>query len=234
MSGPLDFGDDDDRRAVEPRASTRRDVPSQGRPPAAGPRYVWLTGVVGLVLVIVLLVSIVSHGTGRGARGLVVGSAMPPFAVPLVDSTLDADANIATRRDQGQAGHEPACTVHGRGVLNGCDLWRRTPALVVFFTTAGGCIAQLDRVERVRRSLPGLSVAAIAVRGSRSELRRRLSAHRLGFPVGYDRDGALANLYHVQVCPQMTFATPGGRVSATTFGRLSEPALATRVRRLLR
>ena len=56
--------------------------------------------------------------------------------------------------------------------------------------------------------------------------------HGWSFPVGYDHDGALTNAYHVQVCPQLTFARRGGRVVDTTFGVLAPRELAAKARSL--
>jgi hypothetical protein len=70
------------------------------------------------------------------------------------------------------------------------------------------------------------------VRGDRAEIRSLIARHRWGFPVGYDRDGAVSNIYHVAVCPQLTFARRGGKVVETTFGSLSDAELAAQVRGL--
>jgi hypothetical protein len=74
--------------------------------------------------------------------------------------------------------------------------------------------------------------AAIAIRGDRAQVRRLVQGHRWGFDVGYDRDGALANAFHVQVCPQLTFARRGGRVVETTFGELDAATLTAKAGRL--
>jgi hypothetical protein len=107
--------------------------------------------------------------------------------------------------------------------------------VVAFFATRSGrCVAQLDALERVRRRVPGVQFAAIAIRGDRDELVRLMRGHRWGFPVGFDADGRLANAYHVAVCPQITFARRGGVADDTTFGELSEEELAAQARRLAR
>ncbi|QEC50170.1 hypothetical protein FSW04_23050 [Baekduia soli] len=237
--GPLDFepdARDDGPIAPGPAPPARR--PSARRPDGGGPgsgtpRYVWVVGVAAVVLVAALVVSTLSQGTRRGARGVPDGQVVPPFAVPLALSDLDGDANLATHAGDGAAGARPACSVRGPRVLNGCALGERGPFVLAFFATRGSrCVRQLDTMEQVRRRVPGVAFAAIAIRGDRPTLRAIVRRHGWGFPVGYDRDGGLSNAYHVQVCPQLTFAARGGRVVATTFGVLGAADLTTRARAL--
>jgi AhpC/TSA family len=233
--GPLDFDDDDDL-APPPRREPAPAPPAPARRPSAGPpmrSYVWVVGVAALVLVLVLLATTIQHGTDQGARGIPDGEVMPPFAVPTATGRLDGDANLATRADEGQAGHVPACEVRGPDVLNGCALRDAGPVVLAFFTVRNHeCIDQIDALEQARARLPGVQVAAIAIRGDRDDLRRLVGDHGWTIPVGYDRDGALSNAYHVQVCPQITFARPGGRVAETTFGTISARDLVVKARRL--
>ena len=49
-----------------------------------------------------------------------------------------------------------------------------------------------------------------------------------------DRDGGLANVYGVAVCPQLTFVLPGGRVSDSSVGEISQRELGERLDRLTR
>jgi hypothetical protein len=227
--GPLDF---------EPDAQDRAPAPPPPRPPRRGasgvtPNYVWVVGVAAAVLLIVLVATTLRHGTERGARGVPDGDVVPPFAVPLALSTLDGDANLARKPGEGAAGARPACTVRGPRVLNGCALGERGPFVLAFFATRGkGCVAQLDALEQARAQVPGVQFAAIAIRGDRDGLRSVIRDHGWRFPVGYDRDGALANAFAVQVCPQITFARRGGRVAETTFGRLGTRDLMAKARRL--
>jgi hypothetical protein len=243
--GPLDFDHDDDEAppprsaAVGARPADR--LPSGAPPPpsrAGGPaspgtRYLWVVGAAAIVLVLLLLVTTVRHGTERGARGVPDGAIMPPFAVPTATGPIDADANIATHAGDGQAGKRAACTVRGPDILNGCALREGGPVVLAFFAIRSRtCIAQLDAMQRVRAQLPGVQLAAIAIRGDRGDLRKLVARHGWSFPVGYDRDGALSNAYHVQVCPQLTFARRGGRVVETTFGALKPAELVAQARRL--
>jgi hypothetical protein len=234
--GPLDF---DDEQEPPPRAAAPSpSPPTRGRAPrpsdgAPMRSYVWVVGIAALVLVAVLFASAIRNGTDRGARGIPDGQPMPPFAVPTAAGKLDGDANLATRAGEGQSGHTPACAVRGPEVLNGCALHERGPVVLAFFTVRDKeCIAQVDVLQRARARLPGVTLAAVAIRGERGELRGLVARHGWTIPVGYDRDGALANAYHVQVCPQITFARRGGRVAATTFGTLPEAGLVARAKEL--
>jgi hypothetical protein len=234
--GPLDFDHDDDPPARPTPAPAKASAPSfaSRRPDASqGRQYLWVVGAAAIVLVLVLLLSTVKHGTGRGARGVPVGEVMPPFAVPIATSRLDGDANIAGKSGEGQAGHEPACAVRGPDVLNGCALRAAGPVVLAFFTVRNrGCVAEIDAMQRASAQLPGVRLAAVAIRGDRDDLRALVRDHGWTFPVGYDRDGALSNAYHVQVCPQLTFARRGGRVAATTFGKLGPGELVAKARSL--
>jgi len=189
-----------------------------------------------LAFAAIVLVSVNTLRTeSRGARGLAAGTRLAPFAVPLALSGLDGDANVATGAGQGQAGRRPACAVRGRDVLNVCQLAERGPVVLAFLATRGGdCVAPLDALEGVRRRFGGVQVAAVAIRGDRAGLRRIVRARGWRFPVGYDRDGVLANRYAVAVCPQITYARWGGRVAGTTFGAVGRAELDRRVAALVR
>lgn len=234
--GPLDFDDDEVPPPPRPRGERAPSPsPSPPRRTLAAPNrsYVWVVGVAALVLVLVLLATTIRHGTDQGARGVPNGEAMPPFAVPTATGQLDGDANLAKHADEGQAGNVPACEVRGSDVLNGCALRDAGPVVLAFFTVRNReCIDQVDVLQRARVQLPGVQLAAIAIRGDRDELRKLVADHGWTIPIGYDRDGALSNAYHVQVCPQITFAHRGGKVAATTFGTITAHDLVTRAREL--
>jgi hypothetical protein len=75
--------------------------------------------------------------------------------------------------------------------------------------------------------------AAVAVRGDRGSVRRLVRRHDWGFPVAYDQDGAVANLYGVAVCPTVSFAYPGRAAMETSLGFLDRRELSTRVSKLV-
>jgi hypothetical protein len=167
---------------------------------------------------------------GVGSRGLEAGKRLPPFAMPLAGSRSDADANIATRPGSGPEGARPACTVRGPGILNVCELAERGPVVLAFLATRSDrCEEQVDVLDRIAPRHPRVRFAAVSVRGDREGRRRTVRERGWRLPVGYDRDGAVANLYGVAVCPTVTFAARGGEVAGTAIEFLDERALAVRV-----
>jgi hypothetical protein len=161
---------------------------------------------------------------------------MPPFAAPLTSAggcdrpEVPCDANVATRAGQGSAGGRPACDVRGPQILNLCELFERGPVVLAFLATRGGdCADELDRLDRVAARHPGVQVAAVGIRGDLARLRVIAATHRWRFPVGWDRDGILANLYGVAVCPHITYARWHGRVQSTSLGAVGERELDRRV-----
>jgi AhpC/TSA family len=208
-------------------------APEPRLPPGAS-RYGWFAGVV-LVLVIAYVTLNTLRSDGPGSTGVRAGDRMPPFAAPLALGGVRGDVNVARRSGQGAAGRRPACEVRGAGILNLCALWERGPVVLAFLATRGArCAAELDTLERVRAAHPGVQFAAVSIKGDRAELRALVRRRRWGFPVAYDRDGVLANLYGVAVCPQLTYALPGGRVEATTIGSLDRAGLDRRLAALER
>lgn len=228
--GPLDF-EEEPPGAVPPSPARRPSPPTPARRP--GSRSAWLVGVVLLALIAYVTVNTLRTDS-PGARGVPDNSPVPPFAAPLALGPESGDANVAREADQGRAGRVPACSVRGPAVLNVCQLAERGPVVLAFLIDRGGvCTRQLDEIERVRPRFPGVQFAAVAVRGNRDRLRRLIRAHRWRFPVGYDHDGAVANVYFVGVCPTMTFAYAGGVAMHTTVGLLGPRGLEARVRQLV-
>jgi hypothetical protein len=229
--GPLSFRDED---GPPPKTTPS---PPKSPPPAKPPRvsrYGWWFGILVFLILAYIGLNTLQHA-GEGTRGIRAGNRLPPFAAPLALSGLQGDANVATERDQGPRGQRPACAVRGPAVLNSCQLVRGAPAVLAFLAAVGGdCTKQLDLLERIRPRYPGVRFAAVAIRGSRSHLRANIRRHGWRFPVGYDHDGAVANLYGISVCPTVTFAYPGGTAMRTTLGLLSGAKLDATLRELVR
>jgi peroxiredoxin len=189
------------------------------RRPSAPRGSGWLVGIVAFVALAYILLNTL-RSEGVGSAGPRVGSALPPFAAPLATSSLQGDVNVARRADQGSAGRRPACEVRGPDVVNSCQLAARGPVAVAFFFTRGAsCLPALDALNRALRAHPRVQGVAVSVRVDRGEVRRLVRAHRWSFPVAYDHDGVLANVYGVAGCPHVTLAGADGRVRETLLGR---------------
>lgn len=244
--GPLDFDDSSADEAPRARPARRQDpdVVAEGRGapgdrqarlPAGAPRYGWFVGVVGvLVIGLITLRSFGSEAPGLRGETTPRGAA-PPFAAPLALSRLEGDVNVAVAAGAGEAGAVPACSVRGPDVLNLCALYERGPVVLAFFAPRGQkCIEQLDALDAAAARHPDVRFAAVSIRGNRDDLRRIVGDRAWRFPVGYDRDGILATVYGVAVCPQITFLRKGGRVQDTSLGAITAGNLEARVRRLER
>jgi len=208
---------------------------ASGRDPVRRPgsaRYGWIAVVAGLAIVAYITLNTLST-RGPGSRGPAPGSRLPAFAAPIATSDLSGDANVAPRA--GAGARVAACSVRDPRALNSCELAARRPAVLAFFATpAADCRAQLDTMQRVAARNPGVAFAAVAIRGDRGALRRLVRARGWTFPVAYDRDGAVANLYGIAVCPTVVFVRAGGRVADVTLGdgTLATGRLERDVRRL--
>jgi hypothetical protein len=235
--GPLGFDADDEESPPGPSPAEREEDRREARRWLVGSaNYAWLLAVAALVVLAIVAINGIST-SGTGARGIRVGAKLPPFAVPLAQSNIacdgpDAhcDANVATRPGQGAAGARPACDVRGPTILNLCALTERGPVVLGFLATRGGdCADTYDKLGAVERRHPGVHVAVIGVRGDLGDLRTVVRDHRWTFPVGWDRDGILANLYGVAVCPHIVYARWPGRVDSTSLGDVSPRELERRV-----
>jgi hypothetical protein len=197
-------------------------------------RPAWIAVAAGLAILAYITYNTLST-PATSSRGLAAGAHMPPFAAPLVTSDLVGDANVARRGDEGAAGARPACSVTDPRALNSCAFARRGPVVLAFFTAdAGRCVAALDALQRVAAHDPGAGFAAVAIRGDRAGLRGLVRRHRWSFPVAQDRDGAVANLYGVAICPTVVLAYRGGVVMRTALGlaETTSAALQRAVRQL--
>jgi hypothetical protein len=172
----------------------------------------------------VALIAYISYNSltteGPGSRGVEAGNELPAFAVPLAASDLDGDADMS-------------CDERGEDILNVCELSDAGPVVLAFFAEPiARCVEQIDVLDRLRSRFPDVRFAAVATLGDRDELRERVRERGWELPVGYDRDGAVANAYAVAVCPQITFAERGGEVRRTTFGSQGEAELAAIIEEL--
>jgi hypothetical protein len=164
-----------------------------------------------------------------GGRGVSAGMPLPPFAAPLALARLEGDASVPVKE-----GDRHPCSVRGPSVLNSCELAERGPAAIAFFITRSGrCGDQIDALDALRGRFPGIGFAAVAIRGDRADVRAEIRARAWRLPVGWDRDGAVANAYAVSVCPTITLAGRDGRVTETLLGEQPAGTLERRLRRLV-
>ena len=183
-----------------------------------GNRHGWWIGILVFGIMVYILLNTLST-EGPGSQGPRAGKILPDFAMPLVESSLDGDANLATEDNLGDAGPVPACEVDGP-VLNVCDLREGAPIVLGFFFTRGSeCTGSFDAMQRLQARTPGVRFAGVIVRGDRDEAREIVREHGWTFPIGFDRDGAVANVYGIAGCPLAVLAYPGGEVKATVAGR---------------
>jgi hypothetical protein len=209
-------------------------APEPSEPRRGTPRY---GGYVGLfVLVILVLITINTIVTKpNGVKGLAPGERVPPFAVPLAQGTLNGDADTATHAHDGAAGRVPACQERGPQILNVCELYEGAPLVLALFVDSSSCPDVLDDMQALAPSFPGVRFAGVAIKGSHAKLRKLIRTHGLSLPLGIDSDGALAALYKVGTCPQLTFAYPGGEVQGgALLNRPSRASLRRRVAELVK
>ena len=218
----LAAGDEEELRAERKLAEQKAPKPSSA--------YSWVVGIAFLLLVIVVGLNTLPN-SGEGLKGPQSGAAMPAFAAPLATGTVDADVNIkATGKEPGKTF---ACQVHVASALNGCDL-RKKPSVIVFAGTRGAnCLPGFDRIERVRSAFPQVNFAGILIKMGLKDASKTVRKGGWGFPVGFDRDGQLTNVYGLGVCPATVFARKGGHVVATKLGKLTDAQLRAQIRRIL-
>jgi thiol-disulfide isomerase/thioredoxin len=214
--------------------------------PRPGRRYSTFVGVAFLILIVVATVNTIrtqsggTLGTSKDERGIV----LPEFAVPNARTgPLDKDANIAqddcsTSENPcpSDAGRSPACEIPRQGAIRVCDFFDRPLVLSFWFTRGADCLPTQDAVDRVASRYRGrVNFLSIDVRDDPSDVRRIADERGWTIPVGYDRDGAVSDLYRVGGCPTVAFAYPGGILDFAKVGagQLSPPQLGADVQRLL-
>jgi thiol-disulfide isomerase/thioredoxin len=223
--------------------------PEPAKPDGAKPgrRYSTFVGLAFLVLVVVATLNTLRTegggilGTGSDERGM----PLPEFAVPNARTgPLDKDANVAqddcsTSQNPcpSSARRTPACEIDVKGAIRVCDLFDRPLVLSFWFTRGATCLPTQDAVDRVASRYRGrVNFLSIDVRDDPASVRSIVEERGWTLPVGYDRDGAVSDLYRVGGCPTVAFAYPGGILDFAKIdaAELTEPKLTADVRRLVR
>ena len=211
------------------RSSPEPDAPKPPDPRRTTGRYTWVVGVVFLIVVVIGGANALNN-SGGGFKGLVAGKPLPVFAAPLTSSDHDNDVNVQRKAS---GGVPAACDVRLSGVVNLCDL-RRKPLVITFVANAGGnCGSQLNTVDRVRSSFPGVTFLGVISNKPLSEAKTIVRSHGWTGTVALDRDHELFNLYAIGDCPTTVFGRPGGRSAGTRRGFLSDAQLRAKVRALI-
>ena len=221
--------------------------PAGQQRPGPARRYSIFVGIAFLALIGVATLNTIrtesggTLGTGEDERGM----ALPEFAVPDARTgPLDQDANIyqddcSTSENPcpAEARRDPACEIEVGGAIRVCDLFDRPLVISFWFTGGADCLPTQDAVDRVASRYRGrVNFLAIDIRDDPADVRRIVAERGWRMPVGYDRDGAVSDLYLVGGCPTVAFAFPGGVLDFAKVGveELSEQQLAQHVQRLLR
>lgn len=216
---------------------------SRGRP---GSRYSLFVGLAFVVVIVVATANTLRNrddgilGTGDTDRG----APLAQFAVPELLGSQPGDANVFQDNCKTSANpcpeddqRAPACSVDLSEVIRVCDLFDRPLVISFWFTGGADCLPTQDVVDRVgRRFADRVNFLSVDVRDDRDEARDIVRDRGWQIPVGYDADGAVANLYRVGGCPTVAFAYPGGLFSTAALGTgaLTEQSLTTDVERLIR
>ena len=126
MSEPGPFG-------VRDRGDDRPPAPPPAKPEPQPPRgrstVTWIVGVAVVIAFAYITLNTI-RTEAPGSRGLDPGDRLPPFAAPLALSSLDGDANLATKPGQGGQGGKPACQVRGPDTVSYTHLTLPTILLV--------------------------------------------------------------------------------------------------------
>ena len=204
--------------------------------------------VVGVLFAVVIAIAAIDTlgGNDEGTLGLDELSRhwpLPEFAVPSAAGGLEGDANVAQDDCEtsqapcpDSAQREPACRIATPGAIRVCDFFDR-PLLISFWFSRGGsnCTRQQDVVDDVYARYRGrVGFLSLDVRDDRDTVRDLIDRRGWRMPVGYDRDGAVAGLYGIGLCPTFAYVYPGGTLHDAGIGELAAPALEARLDDLLR
>lgn len=218
---------DPDRAASEAAGGTRG-APEQAidtRP------YRRMIGAIGIGIAIVVTAALFITRGGVPAVGIAPGHRLHWFVAPLSQYSFGKrdDANLAPRCDPARP---------NRRALNICPwLADRKPIVLTFFVAGDGeCTREVDTVQALSRRFPpgAVEFAAVGVRSDRRTAASEARSHGWTIPVAYDPDGAVGEIYGVEVCPLVELAYRGGVVAYRLVGDKwrSESLLAAKVRAL--
>jgi AhpC/TSA family len=188
--------------------------------PKPGGRYVLFVGVAFATLIVVATLNTINNNSA-GVLGLnadIAGRALPEFAVPDIRGNVDADANVF--QDDCSSSQNPcpaddrrpsACEIKPAGAIRVCDYFDKPLAISFWFMRAANCLPAQDAFNRVAQDFSGrANFLSIDIRDDRDSVRQTATDHGWSVPVGWDRDGAVSDVYRVGGCPTVAFVYPGG------------------------
>jgi hypothetical protein len=197
-------------------------------PRKPGARYPVFVGIAFIVLIAYATYNTITNdddgllGAEEGERG----RALAEFAVPDVRGSVEKDANVF-QDDCETAGNPcpedaqrvPACRIDLPEVLRVCDYFDRPLAISFWFTGGADCLTEQDAFDAAARRFEGeVNFLSINVRDDIDEVRRIVAERGWEVPVGWDRDGAVSNIYRVGLCPTLALAYPGGVLQSAAIG----------------
>jgi len=255
MSGggdrPGGWWPEDDERGDPAR---RPEPPPERKPPKGlaspdapkrGSRYSWFVGLAFFALIVIAMLNLLREddsgilGAGYGETGM----PLPGFAVPDALADVDAaDANVY--QDDCESSRNPcpedqvrtpACEIEAAGAIRVCDLFDRPLAISFWFTRGGDCMPTQDAFDEVARDfVDEVNFLSVDVRDDPASVAEIVRERGWSIPVGYDRDGAVSNLYRVGGCPTIVYAFPGGILDQTQIGDADRATIRRNVEELLR
>jgi len=207
-------------------------------------RYSIVVGLIFLALIAVATIHTLTGNGGEDTLGLDKQPArwpLPEFAVPAASGQLEGDANIY-QDDCGSASlpcsedppRVPACQITTPGAIRVCDLFNRPLVISFWFGTENRCERQQSVVSRVAARYRGrVNFLSLDVLDSRESVGELVREQGWQMPVGFDRDGAVAALFRVALCPTFAYAYPGGTLQSAGIGQLGVGGLSQHVEELL-
>src|SRR5918994_2484656 len=227
----------------EPRPPDRGPTDGERRS-RSGRVYSLFVGAAFITLVVVVLFNTLGGadetllGAG-GDRGL----AAAQFAVPEALGSVEGDANVFQDNCESSEipcpedrRRTPACEIEGAEIIRVCDLFDRPLAISFWFTRGADCLPTQDVVDRAAVRYRGrVNFLSLNIGDDREDVREIVRDRGWRLPVGYDADGAVANLYRVGGCPTAALAYPGGILAGGVVGEenFQPEALAKRLDELI-
>jgi len=208
-------------------------------------RYSIIVGLFFLAIVAIATIHTLNGGGNAETLGLdrqELRWPLPEFAVPVAAGPLEGDANVAQDDCESSsvpcpegASRKPACRIATAHAIRVCELFDRPLVISFWFTKGGDCADQQDVVESVYERYRGqVNFLSLDIHDDREAVRELVRRHGWKMPVGYDRDGAVAGLYRVGICPTFAYVYPGGTLQEASIGALTAPQLEARTNDLLK